>query len=139
MGFFRSSFKVETRGETDIIDITDRIKKIVTKGTLTSGVATISLSGSTAGISTVEYENGLIEDLKKAYEVIAPRHAEYAHNRRWGDGNGYAHVRATITGQSTTVPFHEKSLLLGTWQQIILIDFDNRPRVREVTVHMVGE
>jgi secondary thiamine-phosphate synthase enzyme len=139
MGFYRDSFKVETRGETDIIDITDRIKKIVTKGILTSGVATISLSGSTAGISTVEYEDGLIEDLKKVYEVIAPRHAEYAHNRRWGDGNGYAHVRATITGQSTTVPFHEKSLLLGTWQQIILIDFDNRPRVREVTVHMVGE
>jgi secondary thiamine-phosphate synthase enzyme len=139
MGFYRNTFNVETRGETDMIDITDRIKRIVSQGPLTSGIATIMLSGSTAGISTIEYEDGLIEDLKKAYEVIAPRHAEYAHNRRWGDGNGYAHVRATITGQSTTVPFHNKSLLLGTWQQVILIDFDNRPRVREVTVHMVGE
>ncbi|UCB44883.1 MAG: YjbQ family protein [Spirochaetota bacterium] len=139
MESYRDTFQVETRGETHIIDITSRIKKIVKQSTLTSGIVNIALTGSTAGISTIEYEDGLIEDLKTAYEVIAPRHADYIHNQRWGDGNGYAHIRATITGQSTTIPFHDKSLQLGTWQQIILIDFDNRPRVREVIVHMVGE
>jgi secondary thiamine-phosphate synthase enzyme len=139
MGFYRDTFQVETKGETHIIDITARVKRIVQQSPLASGIATVALNGSTAGISTIEYEDGLLEDLKKAYEIIAPRHADYVHNKRWGDGNGYAHIRATITGQSTTFPFHDRSLLLGTWQQIILIDFDNRPRVREVTVHMVGE
>jgi secondary thiamine-phosphate synthase enzyme len=139
MGFYRDSFQVETKGETHIIDITNRVKNIVQKSTVTSGIATVALTGSTAGISTIEYEDGLLEDLKNAYEIIAPRHANYAHNQRWGDGNGYAHIRAAITRQSITLPFADKSLLLGTWQQIILIDFDNRPRVREVIVHMVGE
>ena len=139
MGVYRNTFQVETKGETHIIDITSKVKKIVKQSTLTSGIVTVALTGSTAGLSTIEYEDGLLQDLKKAYETIAPRHADYVHNQRWGDGNGYAHIRATLTGQSTTVPFHDNSLQLGTWQQLILIDFDNRPRTREVIVHMVGE
>ncbi len=139
MGIETVSFHVKTRGETDIIDITREVQSALAKSGITSGIATVFISGSTAGITTIEYESGLIKDLKDAYERIAPRNERYEHNLKWGDGNGYAHIRASLTGQDVTVPFTDKKLNLGTWQQIILIDFDNRKRTREVTVRIIGE
>jgi secondary thiamine-phosphate synthase enzyme len=139
MGVVTERFQVETRGETDIVDITNRVERIISDSPVVSGTATVFVSGSTAGISTVEYEDGLVHDLIKMYEQIAPREGEYRHNLRWGDGNGFAHIRASITGQSFTIPFCDRRPLLGTWQQIILIDFDNRPRKREIIVQIVGE
>lgn len=139
MGVVTESFHVETRGETDIIDITNRVKKIIGESPVVSGTATIFVSGSTAGISTVEYEDGLVQDLEDLYERIAPRNGDYQHNIKWGDGNGFAHVRASITGQSFSLPFCDRRPVLGTWQQIIMIDFDNRPRTREIIVQIIGE
>ena len=133
------SFSIETKGETDILDITPMVKNIIDESPIVSGTATIFASGSTAGISTVEYEEGLVHDLKMLYERIAPRKGDYRHNLRWGDGNGFSHVRASITGQSFCLPFSDRRPFLGTWQQIILIDFDNRSRKRQVIVQIVGE
>ncbi len=139
MGVETYSFQRNTEGETDIIDITGEIEKIIAKSSLHAGVATVFVSGSTAGITTIEYESGLVQDLKQAYERVAPRNGNYAHNLRWGDGNGYAHVRASMTGQDMSVPFSRGKLILGTWQQIVLVDFDNRKRKREISVQLIGE
>ena len=133
------SFSVSTRGHTDIIDISDQVHKVVAKSGLKSGIATVFVSGSTAGVTTIEYEPGLLKDLPEAFERIAPTGRMYHHDSKWGDGNGYAHVRASLLGASFTVPFQNGKLLLGTWQQIVLIDFDNRPRTRTVTVQLIGE
>jgi secondary thiamine-phosphate synthase enzyme len=139
MGVTLSSFQVETKGETDIVDITDRVTKIIQRQEVQRGTATVFVKGSTAGISTIEYEPGLVSDLKSLYERLAPRQGEYLHNLRWGDGNGFSHVRASLTGQSFSFPVSDKRPLLGAYQQLILIDFDNRPRNREVVVQIVGE
>ncbi len=139
MSVYTDTFQVSTKGETDVIDITVNVAQAVQKSGLSKGFACAFVSGSTAGITTVEYEPGLIQDLKTAYERTAPRHASYEHNSRWGDGNGYAHVRASLTGQDINVPFSDRGLMLGTWQQIILIDFDNRARTRQVIVQVIGE
>jgi len=139
MGATLASFQVETKGETDIVDITHHVNEIIGEGDITTGTATVFVKGSTAGISTIEYESGLVSDLKSLYERLAPRQGEYRHNLRWGDGNGFSHVRASLTGQSFSIPVCDKRPLLGTWQQLILIDFDNRPRSREVVVQIVGE
>ena len=106
---------------------------------MSNGTATVFVGGSTAGITTIEFEAGLLQDLREAYERLAPRNGYYAHNERWGDGNGFAHVRASMTRQDMSIPFIRKKLILGTWQQVILVDFDNRPRKREITVQIVGE
>jgi secondary thiamine-phosphate synthase enzyme len=112
----------------------------VRKSGLQRGVVTVFVVGSTAAVTTVEYEPGLVEDdLAAAFERLAPKDIDYAHNERWGDGNGYAHVRASLIGPSLAVPFVEGKLVCGTWQQIVLVDFDNRPRSRRVVVQMVGE
>lgn len=139
MSVYSATFNVETRGETDIVDITDHIEGILDRSGLTDGTATVFVGGSTAGITTIEFESGLLQDLRDAYERLAPRSAYYAHNERWGDGNGFAHVRAAMTKQDMSIPFARKKLILGTWQQVILIDFDNRPRRREITVQVIGE
>lgn len=139
MGATLASFQVETKGETDIVDITHHVNKIIGEGDIAMGTATVFVKGSTAGISTIEYEPGLVSDLKSLYERLAPRQGEYRHDLRWGDGNGFSHVRASLTGQSFSIPVCDKRPLLGTWQQLILIDFDNRPRNREVVVQIVGE
>lgn len=133
------NIKLKTRGETDIIDITDRVNSCVEDCGLKNGITTIFVSGSTGGLTTIEYESGLIEDIQQAFEIIAPRQGEYQHNLRWRDGNGFAHVRAAIIGPSLTIPFSDKKLQLGTWQQIVFIDFDNRPRSRELVVQILGE
>ena len=139
MGVQTFSFAVKTKGETDIINITTEVEGIIRKSSLDSGLATLFISGSTAGITTIEYESGLVNDLKEAYERLAPRYDNYEHNARWGDGNGFAHIRASFTGQDMSVPFSSGKLLLGTWQQIIIVDFDNRARNRDITVLLIGE
>jgi secondary thiamine-phosphate synthase enzyme len=97
------------------------------------------ISGSTAAVTTIEYESGAVDDLRKAIDRIAPTGIPYEHDKKWGDGNGYAHVRAALLGPSLTVPIHNKALLLGTWQQIVVLDFDNRPRHRKVVIQIMGE
>jgi secondary thiamine-phosphate synthase enzyme len=130
---------LRTQADGEIIDITAKVQKQLTESGITGGIVTVFVTHSTCGITTVEYEPGLIEDLGKLWERIAPKNMPYAHDTRWGDGNGYAHVRASLLGASLTVPFIDKKLALGTWQQIILVDFDNRPRNRTVVVQVMGE
>ncbi|MBN3038178.1 MAG: YjbQ family protein [Candidatus Omnitrophica bacterium] len=133
------SIKLKSRGETDIIDITDRVHECIGSAKIKNGIVSVFVPGATGGLTTVEYESGLVQDLKEAFEIIAPRQGEYHHNLKWHDGNGYAHVRSALLGPSLTVPFNNKKLHLGTWQQIIFIDFDNRPRSRELIVQIIGE
>ncbi len=133
------SMKIETKGETDLIDITRRIENFVKDSGITSGIVTVFVPGSTAGITTIEYESGAIKDFQKAIERIAPKNIHYDHDARWGDGNGYSHIRAALLGPSITVPFSSSRLLLGTWQQIVLVDFDNRSRKRDVILQIIGE
>jgi secondary thiamine-phosphate synthase enzyme len=130
---------VSTNGFTDIIDITGDVQKMLKKHEFKNGNVTVFVPGSTAGITTIEYESGLLKDLPEAFERIAPMDKRYHHDSRWGDDNGYAHIRASMLGASLTVPFSNGKLLLGTWQQIILVDFDNRPRTRNVIVQIIGE
>lgn len=133
------SLKLETRGETDLIDITQSVGKAVRDSGISSGIVTVFVPGSTAGVTTIEYESGAIADFKKTVERIAPKGIHYDHDARWGDGNGYSHIRAALLGPSLTVPFSSSRLFLGTWQQIIVVDFDNRPRKRELILQIVGE
>ena len=131
-------FTLSTKGFTDIIDITDKVSKIVRDSKVKEGICLISSPGSTAGITTIEYEEGLIEDLKRILEKIAPMSEDYEHCKKWGDCNGYAHIRSALLKPFLAVPVENGKLVLGTWQQIILIDFDNRSREREVMVKVVG-
>ncbi len=133
------TFNLETQGFGDIIDVTREVDERVESSQVSSGIVTVFLPGSTAGITTIEYESGAVSDLKKALERQAPVDMHYAHDARWGDGNGFSHVRAALMGASLTVPFIQGRLQLGTWQQIILCDFDNPPRSREVLVQILGE
>ncbi|MCL1972947.1 MAG: secondary thiamine-phosphate synthase enzyme YjbQ [Endomicrobia bacterium] len=129
----------ETKGYTDMSDITDDVKRIVARSGIQNGLVTVSVSSSTSAITTIEFEPGLISDLRKALEIIAPEKGVYAHDEKWNDGNGFSHIRSSIVGTSKTIPITSKSLLLGTWQQIIFVDFDNRPRSRKVFVQVFGE
>jgi len=129
----------KTTAGTDILDITDAVAAIVSECDVRHGRALVFTPGSTASISTIEYEEGVVEDLRQAIERIAPSDKEYLHDRRWGDGNGYAHVRSALLGASLTIPVVDGQLVLGTWQQIVLLDFDNRPRRRRVVVQISGE
>jgi secondary thiamine-phosphate synthase enzyme len=127
-----------TAGDTDVIDITRQVADKVAESGMNDGQVLIFVPGSTAAITTIEYESGVVRDLKEAIERIAPKGIPYRHDARWGDGNGYAHVRAALLGPSLTVPFADGHLILGTWQQIVLIDFDNRPRDRHISLHFSG-
>ncbi|MDP7551580.1 MAG: secondary thiamine-phosphate synthase enzyme YjbQ [Nitrospinaceae bacterium] len=133
-----SSFEMQTAGFGDILDVTRQVAQGVSGSGLSDGTATVFVPGSTAGITTIEYESGAVEDLKKAIERQASVNLHYAHDARWGDGNGFSHVRAALMGASLTVPFIRSELQLGTWQQIVLCDFDNRARKREVLVQVMG-
>jgi len=130
---------LNSRGECDIIDITPDIEQEVAKAGMAKGVVTIFVAGSTAGLTTIEFESGVLADLQGMWERIVPKDITYAHDRRWGDGNGYSHVRASLLGASLAVPFSNKRLMVGTWQQIVLVDFDNRPRSRQVILQIMGE
>ena len=132
-------FSVQTRGLTDTLDITDRVIKAVSQSEIENGLVTVCVAGSTVAISTIEYESGVVQDLKDAIERMAPSDIHYQHDLRWGDGNGFSHVRAAMIGSSYSVPLNGGDLVLGTWQQIVLLDFDNRPRNRRVFVQIMGE
>jgi secondary thiamine-phosphate synthase enzyme len=128
------TFSVKTEGHYDFADVTERVRSAVRDSGIRDGVATIFVSGSTAAITTMEYEQGLIRDMKNLFESWAPENADYEHHKRWGDHNGAAHLKAAIVGPDLSVPLAGGELQLGTWQQIVLIDFDERGRDREVTV-----
>ena len=133
------SFTIGTQGDCDILDITPHVSRELGQADISSGTATVFVAGSTCAVTTIEYESGVLSDLKDAFERMAPEAMRYAHNARWGDGNGHSHVRASVLGPSLTIPFSESSPILGTWQQIVLVDFDNRPRTRKVIVQIIGE
>ena len=139
MAVITEQIQLNTSGDTDIIDITDQVAGYLRSNKVKDGVVTVFVPGSTAGLTTIEYEPGLIKDLKRLFEEIASKRKEYNHNLRWQDGNGYSHVRAALLGPSLAVPFKNKELQLGTWQQIVLIDFDNRPRSRRIIMQIIGE
>jgi secondary thiamine-phosphate synthase enzyme len=128
-----------TRGQGDARDITDAVARAVTESRSSSGVATVFVTGSTAGITTIEFEPGAVSDLNRVFETLAPRDGDYRHHLRWGDDNGSSHVRAALLGPSIAVPFADGKLLLGQWQQIALFEFDTRARRREIVVQVVGE
>jgi len=134
-----ASGEVHTRGQGDVHDITAAVAAAVSGSRLRHGVATIFVVGSTAGVTTIEFEPGAVADLDRAFEVVAPRKGSYQHHLRWGDDNGSSHVRAAMLGPSIGVPFQEGRLVLGTWQQVVLVEFDTRPRTRQYVVQLVGE
>lgn len=131
--------RIKTNGNSEITDITGRVAREIDDSGIADGIATVFAVGSTAGITSIEYESGLMADFRSSWDRLVPANIDYQHNRAWGDGNGHSHVRASILGASLTVPFTEKRMLLGTWQQIVCIDFDNRPRSREIVVQIIGE
>ena len=130
---------LQSKGNCDIIDITPQVEQQVAETGLNSGTVTLFVAGSTAGLTTIEFEPGLVADLQNMWERNVPKSIPYDHDRRWGDGNGYSHIRASLLGASLVVPFSDKKLTLGTWQQIVLVDFDNRPRSRQVNVQIMGD
>jgi secondary thiamine-phosphate synthase enzyme len=131
--------KVETRGQGDVQDLTALVSGAVNATGLSAGIATVFVVGSTAGVTTIEFEPGAVADLERAFEVVAPRDADYRHHLRWGDDNGSSHVRAAMLGPSLTVPFQNGDLAVGTWQQIVLVEFDTRPRTRDIVIQVMGE
>lgn len=130
---------LRTKGAGDLVDITHEVTQQVTESGLQTGNVTVFVIGSTAGITTFEYEPGLIRDLKEFYEKAAPANRHYHHDDTWGDANGFSHVRAAFTGPSLTIPFENGKVLLGTWQQVVLAEFGNRPRDRQIVVQIIGQ
>ncbi|MBN1153040.1 MAG: YjbQ family protein [Dehalococcoidia bacterium] len=130
---------VQTRGDGDVLNLTAQLNGFVSASGVGSGLVTVAVVGSTAGITTIEYEPGLVADLRKAFERVAPSGVAYEHDARWGDGNGHAHVRASLLGPSVTLPVVAGALALGTWQQVVLVDFDTRPRTRRIVFQVLGQ
>jgi secondary thiamine-phosphate synthase enzyme len=130
---------LKTSGNADTHDITDAVARAVSGSGVTSGTVTLFCPGSTSALTTIEFEPGAVADLEQVFDEVAPRSRYYRHNERWGDGNGHSHVRAALLGPSLSVPFVGHRLTLGTWQQIIYVDFDVRPRQREIVVQIIGE
>lgn len=128
-----------TKGNCDVLDVTSQISEEIKQSGVNNGIVTIFVPGSTGGLSTIEYESGLVSDIKEAMERIAPQGIEYKHNLKWKDGNGHSHIRASIVGPSITIPFTKKKMLLGTWQQVIFLDFDNCSRNRRLILQIIGE
>ena len=139
MQIITDSIQLSTKGHTDIVDITPQVDDVLKNSGLSEGNLTLFTASSTSGITSIEYEPGLLKDIPEAFEKFAPTGVTYHHDAAWGDGNGYAHVRAAMLGPSFSVPFKDGQLILGTWQQIVLIDFDNRPRNRNLVVQMFGQ
>jgi secondary thiamine-phosphate synthase enzyme len=139
MHVITENVRVSTRGACDIIDITSELSRIISKHNIKNGNATVFVSGSTAGVTTIEYEPGLKKDLSDAFEHIAPQNERYHHDATWNDGNGHAHIRASLLGPSLVLPFSDGELMVGTWQQVVVVDFDNRPRTRDIVVQLIGE
>ncbi|MBD3406644.1 MAG: YjbQ family protein [Candidatus Lokiarchaeota archaeon] len=139
MPTYHSTIGLQTEGNCDMIDITQKVADVVIKSGLKTGICTVFCPGSTGSIITIEYEDGLLQDFPEAMERLAPRDAVYEHHLRWRDGNGHSHIRASIIGPSLTVPFVDTRLTLGTWQQIAFVDFDNKSRDRKLEILIIGE
>ncbi|MBM3243456.1 MAG: YjbQ family protein [Candidatus Omnitrophica bacterium] len=139
MKIISKKININTKGNPDLIEITAKIKAALTESGLKNGSLTVFVVGSTAAVTTLEYEPGLIEDLRELYERLAPKSKHYAHDDAWGDANGFSHLRASLVGPSLTIPFEKGEFMLGTWQQVVLAEFDNRPRKREVVLQLIGE
>ena len=139
MKIIADSIVVETGGENDTKDLTGSLSEKLAESRLHDGTLTVFVPGSTAGLTTIEYESGVVEDFSRLMEKIAPSNIPYRHDQRWGDGNGYSHVRASLLGPSLVIPFSDGRLALGTWQQVVLVDFDNRPRTRTIVLQFMGE
>ena len=139
MKIINDSMSLSTRGYNDMNNITETVAKRLEEHDLKNGTVTIFVPGSTGGLTTIEYEPGLVEDFRELMEKIIPHNRTYHHDARWGDGNGFSHVRASLLGPSLTVPFMESRLTLGTWQQIVFLDFDNRSRSRTLVLQFMGE
>ena len=133
------NFQISTKGQGDVRDVTRQVADAVSRSGMRSGIVTVFVVGSTAGMTTIEFEAGAIDDLNAVFEQLAPREREYRHHLRWGDDNGSSHVRAAIAGPSLTVPFVDGAMAPGTWQQIVLLEFDTRARSREVVVQIIGQ
>jgi secondary thiamine-phosphate synthase enzyme len=134
-----STFEVATQGFCDVVDITAQVAASVEKSDVRNGIVCVANLGSTAGITTIEFEPGAVADLKSALEKLAPENGRYRHNETWGEGNGFAHLRSALVGASRTFPVRDGKVVLGTWQQIVFLDFDNRPRRRKLAVTVVGD
>lgn len=139
MAVYSQNLPIKTRGDCEIVDLTDALRNAVEASGIQTGIALVFVAGSTAGLTTMEYEPGLLADLPEFFERFVPRNAGYHHEQTWHDGNGHSHVRASLLGQSLSLPVDGGKPTLGTWQQVVLIDFDNRSRQREVLVRVVGE
>ena len=139
MKIINKKIMLDTKGPGDLINITEEITSILASSMLRNGNLTVFVTGSTAAITTFEYEPGLIKDMKDFYEKLIPSGKHYHHDDTWGDANGFSHVRAALQGPSITIPFEDGRLLLGTWQQVVLAEFDNRPRHRQIAIQIMGE
>lgn len=133
------TIKIHSKGENDIIDITNDLEKIVQDSKIKSGMVTIFVSGSTGALTTIEFEPGLVKDFPEMLERLAPKDIEYGHEQMWHDGNGHSHVKASLVGPSLTIPFTESKLLLGTWQQVVFVELDTRSRNRNLVLQIIGE
>lgn len=136
---YTKKFSQKTSGFCDIIDITAKVREHIEKEKIKQGLVTVFVSGSTAALTTIEFESGLVQDLKEVVEKLIPSDRRYHHDDRWGDDNGFSHLRAALFGPSLAIPIENGRPVLGTWQQIVLLDFDNRPRTREIMVQLMGE
>ncbi len=139
MKVFNDNIQLNTRGNADIIDITGDVKSVLHKSEIVNGLVCVFVPGSTGAITTIEFEPGVLDDLKNFLEEIIPSNREYLHDRAWGDGNGHSHLRAALIGPSFTVPVMDSTMQLGTWQQIVFLDFDNKTRNRKLVVQILGE
>jgi secondary thiamine-phosphate synthase enzyme len=133
------SIRFSTRGHGQVVDITEEVARMVVESNVTAGTITIFTPSATSALTTIEYESGAVADLQTLFDRIVPQDMEYRHNLRWGDGNGHSHVRAALLGASLTVPFVDSRLTLGTWQQIVFLDFDVRPHDRKLVLQIMGE
>ncbi|HUL22452.1 MAG TPA: secondary thiamine-phosphate synthase enzyme YjbQ [Thermodesulfobacteriota bacterium] len=136
---YSEKLPLSTKGFSEIIDITSRVDSAIGRSKIENGLVTVFCPGSTGSVTTIEYEAGVLKDLQKAIEKVAPSGIPYEHDRRWGDGNGFSHVRAALMKPSLTIPLIKGEMALGTWQQIVFIDFDNKKRERKILVHVIGE
>ena len=139
MAIVTKTIQIKSRGEDDVIDITEPTSKAIKESNLKNGIVTVFVSGSTAAVTTIEYEPGLRNDFPKMLNRIIPRDIEYEHDKTWNDGNGHSHVRASLVGPSLTIPFKDRALMLGTWQQVVLLEMDTRQRERQVILQIIGE
>lgn len=139
MSIITKEIRLQTKGNCDLVDITPQVAKEVEGAGVNNGTVTLFITGSTAGVTTIEYEPRLLSDFKDMWDRLMPQDMPYEHNKTWGDGNGHSHVRASLLGASMTIPFVNKRLTLGTWQQIGFVDFDNRPRSRTMVLQIIGE